>query len=169
MLYTFKDITKRNFDLIIWLLENLITYKININNNLYVYKSVYNMTFLILVLRRCLHNVVFKLEIQKGMKCKSNINETMLPTMQILYFCCFPWEQKMFLTIRTFISIFWHPESKSKSSIKHNDVKLDTMNYTKKPGFNLYQLRHCAYITYSVKTWFLKNLSVFKKSWTSPC
>ena len=36
----------------------------------------------------------------------------------------------------------------------------DTMNYPKKPGFNLYQLRHCACITYSVKTWFLKNLSV---------
>ena len=35
-----------------------------------------------------------------------------------------------------------------------------TVNYPKKPGFNLYQLRHCAYITYSVKTWFLKNLSV---------
>ena len=30
----------------------------------------------------------------------------------------------------------------------------------KKPGLNLYQSRHCAYITYSVKTWFLKNLSV---------
>ena len=36
------------------------------------------------------------------------------------------------------------------------------MNYPKKPGFNLYQLRHCAYITFSVKTWFLKNLSVCK-------
>ena len=34
------------------------------------------------------------------------------------------------------------------------------MNYPKKPGFNLYQLRHCAYITYIGKTWFLKNLSV---------
>ena len=34
------------------------------------------------------------------------------------------------------------------------------MNYPKKPGFNLYQLRHCACIKYSVKTWFLKNLSV---------
>ena len=33
------------------------------------------------------------------------------------------------------------------------------MNYPKKPGFNLYQLRHCAFITYIVKTWFLKNLS----------
>jgi len=65
MLYTFKDIKKRNFDLIIWLLENLITYKININNNLYVYKSVYNMTFLILVLRRCLHNVVLKLKYKR--------------------------------------------------------------------------------------------------------
>ena len=38
--------------------------------------------------------------------------------------------------------------------------KLGTMNYPKKQVFNLYQLRHCAYITYSVKTWFLKNLSV---------
>ena len=35
-----------------------------------------------------------------------------------------------------------------------------TMNYPKKKGFNLYQSRHCAYITYSVKTWFLKILSV---------
>ena len=34
------------------------------------------------------------------------------------------------------------------------------MNYPKKPGFSLYQSRHCAYITYSVKTWFLTNLSV---------
>ena len=38
---------------------------------------------------------------------------------------------------------------------------LCTMNYSKKPGFNLYQSRHCAYIIYSVKTW--KNLSVFEK------
>ena len=30
--------------------------------------------------------------------------------------------------------------------------KLGTMNYPKKQVFNLYQLRHCAYITYSVKT-----------------
>ena len=30
------------------------------------------------------------------------------------------------------------------------------MNYPQKTGFNLYQSRHCAYITYSVKTWFLK-------------
>ena len=34
------------------------------------------------------------------------------------------------------------------------------MNYPKKPGFNLYESRHCAYITYGVKTWILKNLSV---------
>ena len=38
----------------------------------------------------------------------------------------------------------------------------DTMNNPKKPGFNLYQSRHCAYITSSVKNWFLKNLSVFQ-------
>ena len=36
----------------------------------------------------------------------------------------------------------------------------NAMNYTKKLGFNLYQSRHCAYITYSVKTWFLKILTV---------
>ena len=35
-----------------------------------------------------------------------------------------------------------------------------TMNYPKKPGFNHYQSPHCAYITYSVKTWFLKKFSV---------
>ena len=35
------------------------------------------------------------------------------------------------------------------------------MNYPKKTGFNLYESRHCAYITYSVKTWVLKNLSVY--------
>ena len=35
-----------------------------------------------------------------------------------------------------------------------------TMNCPKKTGFNLYRSRHCAYITSSVKTWFLKNLSV---------
>ena len=34
------------------------------------------------------------------------------------------------------------------------------MNYPKKTGYNLYQSRHRAYITYSVKTWFLKILSV---------
>ena len=31
---------------------------------------------------------------------------------------------------------------------------IHTMNYPKKPGFNLCQSRHCAYITYCVKTWF---------------
>ena len=35
------------------------------------------------------------------------------------------------------------------------------MNYPKKTGFNLYQSQHCN-ITYRVKTWFLKNLSLFK-------
>ena len=35
------------------------------------------------------------------------------------------------------------------------------MNYPKKPGLYLYESRHCAYITYSVKTWFLRNLSVY--------
>ena len=39
-------------------------------------------------------------------------------------------------------------------------VHCATMNYPKKTGFNLYQLRHCTYITYGVKAWFLKNLSV---------
>ena len=35
------------------------------------------------------------------------------------------------------------------------------MNYPKKTGFNLYHCsRHCAYIIYNVKTWFLKILSV---------
>ena len=34
------------------------------------------------------------------------------------------------------------------------------MNDPKKLGFNLYQSRHCAYIMYSVTTWFLKNLYV---------
>ena len=39
-----------------------------------------------------------------------------------------------------------------------------TKNYPKKSGFNLYQSRHCACITYSVKTWFLKNLYVCDSS-----
>ena len=39
------------------------------------------------------------------------------------------------------------------------------MNYHKKPGFNLYQSRHCAYMTYSVKTWFSKVLSVYEKKY----
>ena len=34
------------------------------------------------------------------------------------------------------------------------------MNYPKKTGFNIYQSQHCAYITYSVNTWFLKIVSV---------
>ena len=42
------------------------------------------------------------------------------------------------------------------------NLLLNTMNYAKKTGFNIYESRHCAYITYSVKTWFLKNLSVYK-------
>ena len=46
--------------------------------------------------------------------------------------------------------------STNKSSV----VNIYTMNYPKKTSFNLYQSRHCAYITYSVKTWFLKILSV---------
>ena len=37
------------------------------------------------------------------------------------------------------------------------------MNYPKKPGFNLNQSRHCAYTTYSVKTWLLKILSVYAR------
>ena len=37
------------------------------------------------------------------------------------------------------------------------------MNYPKKPGFNLYQSRHCAYTTYSLKTWLLKSLSLYQK------
>ena len=43
------------------------------------------------------------------------------------------------------------------------------MNYLKKTGFNLYQSRHCAYITYSVKTWFLKILSVSESGPTYRC
>ena len=31
---------------------------------------------------------------------------------------------------------------------------------SQKQGLNLYESRHCVYITYSVKTWVLKNLSV---------
>ena len=53
----------------------------------------------------------------------------------------------------------------SKTSYTH----LTTMNYPKKTSFNLYQSRHWAYLTYSVKTWFLKILSVFlKKQWSIP-
>ena len=37
---------------------------------------------------------------------------------------------------------------------------LATMKFPKKPGFKLHQSRHCAYITYSVKTWVLKSLPV---------
>ena len=33
---------------------------------------------------------------------------------------------------------------------------------SQKTDFNLYQSRHSAYITYSVKTWFLKLFSVVK-------
>ena len=40
------------------------------------------------------------------------------------------------------------------------DGDIHTMNYPKKTGFNLNHSRHCSYITYSVKTWFLKILSV---------
>ena len=47
-----------------------------------------------------------------------------------------------------------------------------TFNYnelSQKTSFNLYQSRHWAYLTYSVKTWFLKILSVFlKKQWSIP-
>ena len=38
------------------------------------------------------------------------------------------------------------------------------MNYPKKTAFNLlFQSRHCSYIIYSVKTWFLKILSVHEE------
>ena len=43
-----------------------------------------------------------------------------------------------------------------------NVDKSSTMNYPKKPGFNLHQSRYCAYTTYSLKTWFLK-VSLFIK------
>ena len=39
-------------------------------------------------------------------------------------------------------------------------IGLSKMNYPEKTGFNLYQSRHSAYIIYSVKTLFWKNLSV---------
>ena len=45
---------------------------------------------------------------------------------------------------------------------------LHTMNYPKKTGFNLHESQHCAFITYSVKTWFLKNLSVCPYSLSPP-
>ena len=47
---------------------------------------------------------------------------------------------------------------------------IDTMNYPKKTGFNLYESRHCAYITYSVKTCFYlsvpygSELALFEKA-----
>ena len=34
-------------------------------------------------------------------------------------------------------------------SYNHRIIFLATMNYPKKTGFNLYQMRHCAYITYN--------------------
>ena len=40
-----------------------------------------------------------------------------------------------------------------------------TMHYPKKPGFNQYQSRHCAYIIFSVKTWFKKNIFVVQAVW----
>ena len=48
-----------------------------------------------------------------------------------------------------------------KGVVRTVEVKsISTMNYPKKTGFNLFQSRHCAYITYSVITWFFKILSV---------
>ena len=38
-----------------------------------------------------------------------------------------------------------------------------TMNYPKKPGSICTDRGHCVYITYSMKTWFLKILSVYKQ------
>ena len=57
------------------------------------------------------------------------------------------------------LDIFELKKTKSDQSFS------DTMNYPQKTGFNLYLSRHCAYITYNVKTWFLKNLSVCEAFW----
>ena len=66
--------------------------------------------------------------------------------------------------------IFAFPQSSRVPKVKYGIPKIlnwwPTMNYPKKPGFNMYQSRHCAYITYSVKTWFLKNLSVLHIQYT---
>ena len=42
----------------------------------------------------------------------------------------------------------------------HRNIVYRYNELSRKPGFKLYQSRHCAHITYSVKTWFLKILSV---------
>ena len=46
-------------------------------------------------------------------------------------------------------------QQQAKPAPRYNEL-------SQKTGFNLYQSRHCAHITYSVKTWFLKNFSVHK-------
>ena len=63
--------------------------------------------------------------------------------------------------------LWWYPELSGRTIDKKlvfvggvPEAYKTTMNYHKKTGFNLNQSRHCAYVTFSVKTWFLKILSV---------
>ena len=66
---------------------------------------------------------------------------------------------------QTSSNVFFYIFAKQKQS-GGPEPSGSTMNYPKKPGFNLYKSRHCASITYSVKTWFLKILFVAtKKFW----
>ena len=74
----------------------------------------------------------------------------------LIFFKLFPQpfaENGVFLKKKTNLS------KKKAGKIRIKSV-LSTMNYPKIPGFNLHQSRYCAYITYIVKTWFLKILSV---------
>ena len=59
-----------------------------------------------------------------------------------------------------YLVLFSSVVCRMRISSTHMLTLIHTMNYPKKPGFNLYQSLHCAYITYSVKTWFFKPLSI---------
>ena len=73
------------------------------------------------------------------------------------------WKQLHFgPNLKVFVAQFGH-FSRFFKNFNGNEIrrKWGAMNYPKKPGFDLYESLHCAYITYRVKTWFFKNLSVY--------
>ena len=82
------------------------------------------------------------------------MKRTICKTINILTLKIVSWNLLFYLVL--FSSVV----CRMRISSTHMLTLIHTMNYPKKTGFNLYQSLHCAYITYSVKTWFFKTLSI---------
>ena len=67
-------------------------------------------------------------------------------------------ENQFLCTSERMVSQLFHSSALCRAT--GEPIMAGTMNYPKKTCFNLFQSRHCSYILYSVKTWFLKILSV---------